>query len=105
MEALRSSIPKGGFFRIKLLRSAIGLPKRYRGVLEALGLKRRLGVVYQPVSRDIAGMIMKVKELVDVEEVDERRTKGEIAQSRRPERGYVVEKKASDDVVQTERTV
>jgi large subunit ribosomal protein L30 len=104
MEALRRTVPKGGYFRIQLLRSAIGLPRRYRGVLEALGLKRRLAVVYQPVSRDIAGMIMKVKELVDVEEVDERRTKEQVAQSRRPEVGYVVERRVQDEVVQTTRT-
>lgn len=51
-------------------------------------------VVYQPVSRDIAGMIMKVKELVNVEEVDERKTKEQMAAERRPERGYFVEKSA-----------
>ncbi|KAF1989046.1 50S ribosomal protein-like protein L30 [Aulographum hederae CBS 113979] len=83
------------YFRITLLRSAIGLPARTTGVLHALGLKKRMTTVYQPVSRDIAGMIMKVKELVDVQEVEERRTKAEMKELRRPDPGFYIEKRAS----------
>ncbi|PKS07013.1 hypothetical protein jhhlp_005610 [Lomentospora prolificans] len=79
------------FFRITLHRSAIGLPKRTRGVLAALGLRRRSQVVFHPVSADFAGMIMKVKELVRVEEVDRAMTKREVTAERRPDRGFVVE--------------
>ncbi|ROT42447.1 ribosomal protein L30 [Sodiomyces alkalinus F11] len=80
------------YFRITLHRSAIGLPKRTRGVLAALGLRRRTQTVFHPVSPDFAGMIMKVKELVRVEEVDRALTKDEVKASRRPERGFWVEK-------------
>jgi ribosomal protein L30 len=80
------------YFRITLHRSAIGLPKRTRGVLAALGLHRRAQVVFHPVSADFAGMIMKVKELVRVEEVDRPMTKREVHESRRPDPGFWVER-------------
>lgn len=82
------------FFRITLHRSAIGLPKRTRGVLAALGLRRRTQTVFHPVSPDFAGMIMKVKELVKVEEVAKALTKAEVKAARTPERGFWIEKAA-----------
>nr|KMM65045.1 hypothetical protein CPAG_01398 [Coccidioides posadasii RMSCC 3488] len=36
------------FFRITLIRSAIGLPRRTHGVLKALGLKKRMATVFPP---------------------------------------------------------
>ncbi|KAJ9138651.1 hypothetical protein NKR23_g8389 [Pleurostoma richardsiae] len=80
------------FFRITLHRSAIGLPERTRGVLAALGLRRRCQTVYHPVSPQFAGMIMKVKELVRVEEVDRALTAREMREERRPEPGFFVER-------------
>lgn len=79
------------YFRITLHRSAIGLPKRTRGVLAALGLHRRGQLVFHPVEAQFAGMIMKVKELVRVEEVDRPMTKREVHESRRPDPGFWVE--------------
>ncbi len=79
------------FFRITLLRSAIGLPKRTHGVLQALGLRRRTQTVFHPVSPQFAGMILKVKELVSVEEVDRALTKAEMRDERRPDPGFYVE--------------
>jgi ribosomal protein L30 len=79
------------YFRITLHRSAIGLPKRTRGVLAALGLHRRGQLVFHPVSAQFAGMIMKVKELVRVEEVDQPMTKQEVHFSRKPDPGFWVE--------------
>ena len=79
------------FFRITLLRSAIGLPLKTRGALNALGLYKRGNIVYKPVSAASAGSILKVKELVAVSEVEERLTKEEEREKRRPERGYVFE--------------
>lgn len=76
------------FFKVTLHRSAIGLPKRTQGVLAALGLRKRSQVVFHPVSAQFAGMIMKVKELVRVEEVDKAMTRKELTASRRPERGF-----------------
>lgn len=82
------------YFRITLHRSAIGLPRRTRGVLAALGLHRRSQVVFHPVSAGCAGMIMKVKELVRVEEVDRALTKAEVKAERTPAPGFLVERRA-----------
>jgi len=79
------------YFRITLMRSAIGLPQKVTGVLKALGLKKRMATVFHPVSLDVAGQIMKVKELVSVQEVDRPLTKQEVHLQRKPDCGYYVE--------------
>ena len=73
------------------MRSGIGLPKRTQGVLRALGLRRRMKTVFFPVTPAIAGQIMKVKELVAVQEVDSVMTKEELKEERRPDAGYYIE--------------
>lgn len=80
------------FFRITLHRSAIGLPERTRGVLAALGLHRRSQTVFHAVNPNSAGMILKVKELVKVEEVAEAMTKAQVKASRTPDPGFYMEK-------------
>jgi len=80
------------FFRITLHRSAIGLPEATRGVLKALGLRRRCQTVFHAVGPDSAGMIMKVKELVRVEEVDTPKTQRQLRDERRPDPGFYVER-------------
>ena len=82
------------YFRITLMRSAIGLPKKSSGVLAALGLHKRLRTVYHPVSPQTAGMVFAVKELVDVQEVDQALSKREMRELRRPESGFYVERRA-----------
>lgn len=79
------------YFRITLMRSGIGLPKRTQGVLKALGLRRRMKTVFFPVTPEVAGQIMKVKELVAVQEVDKDMTKEELRDERRPDAGYYIE--------------
>ncbi|KAK0250334.1 39S ribosomal protein L33, mitochondrial [Friedmanniomyces endolithicus] len=78
--------PPTRFFRITLLRSAIGLPARSTGVLKALGLHRRLKTVYHPV--------FAVKELVDVQEVDRALSDREMKELRQPDAGFYVERRA-----------
>lgn len=80
------------YFRITLLRSAIGLPRRTTDVLKALGLKKRMATVFHPVSPSVAGQIMKVKELVEVREVERRLSQQEVHLERKPDPGYYVEK-------------
>ncbi|KAL4780743.1 ribosomal protein L30p/L7e-domain-containing protein [Aspergillus varians] len=82
------------YFRVTLVRSAIGLPRRTTDVLKALGLKKRMATVFHPVSQSTAGQIMKVKELVDVQEVEKRMTKQEVHLERKPDPGYYVERTA-----------
>lgn len=84
------------YFRITLLRSAIGLPEKTSGVLKALGLHKRLNTVYKPVTPSIAGQVFAVKELVDVQEVDRALTKEEMKELRRPDPGFYVESRARD---------
>lgn len=79
------------YFRITLTRSAIGLPRTKGAVLQSLGLRKRMATVFKPVRQDVAGKIMSVKELVDVEEVDKPMTKQEMHFSRKPDPGYYVE--------------
>lgn len=84
------------FFKVTLIRSGIGMPKRTNGVLQALGLHKRMRTVYHPVSQDIAGMIMKVKELVAVSTVDTALSQKEQHELRKPPKGYFVEVPARD---------
>ena len=86
----------GAYFRITLLRSAIGLPAKTGGVLRALGLRKRLRTVYHPVNPDIAGQIFAVKELVDVQEVDQALTSTEMKDLRRPDPGFYVERRVRE---------
>ena len=90
---MTSPTATANYFRITLLRSAIGLPKRTSGVLAALGLHKRLRTVYHPVTQTVAGQIFAVKELVDVQEVSQALSKQEMKDLRQPEKGYFVEKK------------
>ncbi|CAD6884532.1 unnamed protein product [Tilletia caries] len=56
-------------YRITLRRSAIGLPEHRTLVLESLGLKKRLSSVYMRQDPTAAGKILKIKELVAVQNV------------------------------------
>ena len=85
------NLVKMSYFRITLMRSGIGLPKRTQGVLKALGLRQRMKTVFFPVTPEVAGQIMKVKELVAVQEVDKAMTKQELRDERRPDPGYYIE--------------
>ncbi|KAJ8062676.1 hypothetical protein OCU04_009198 [Sclerotinia nivalis] len=87
------------YFRITLARSSIGLPKKSSRVLKFLGLHKRTASVYHPVSSDIAGQIMKVKELVTVEETKERMSKRQERERRRPEAGFFVEREVQGEVM------
>jgi large subunit ribosomal protein L30 len=79
------------YFRITLLRSGIGMPKRIQGVLKALGLRHRMKTVFYPVTPEVAGQIMRVKELISVQEVDKPLTKEELREENRPDAGYYIE--------------
>jgi large subunit ribosomal protein L30 len=85
-------------YRITLYRSAIALPKRYKATLVSLGIHRRMQTVYHPHTPDIAGKILRVKELVEVQNVPASsvRTKTEQRWERRPRKGYEVAKTWKD---------
>jgi large subunit ribosomal protein L30 len=79
-------------YRIILRRSAIGLPDYASRTLKALGIHRRMQTVYHRHSPETAGKILRVKELVEVQNVrpEEVRTKAEAKKERKPPRGYSV---------------
>ena len=82
------------YFRITLIRSAIGLPSKSAKVLKALGLRKRMSTVFHPVSPAVAGQIMRVKELIAVSEVDRPLSKTEVRLERKPDTGFWVERRA-----------
>ena len=51
--------------------------------------------VFHPVTPQVAGQIMKVKELVAVSEVERAMTNAEMRDIRRPDPGYYVETSSS----------
>ncbi len=55
--------------RIKQIRSSIGSDKRQKRTLKALGLKRISDVVMHEDNPVIRGMVRKVLQLVEMEEV------------------------------------
>ena len=91
--------PPTTHFKITLRRSAIALGEKKQGTLKALGLHRRMQTVYHRHSPETAGKILRVKELLEVENVPEElvRTKQQQRQERKADRGYAVigEKRSS----------
>ncbi|KAJ4485715.1 hypothetical protein J3R30DRAFT_3252230, partial [Lentinula aciculospora] len=79
-------------YKITLHRSAISLGSRIKSTLESLGIHRRFQTVYHRHTPEAAGKILKVKELVQVENVttDMVKTKQEMTKDRKAKRGYTV---------------
>ncbi|EIW76002.1 hypothetical protein CONPUDRAFT_19223, partial [Coniophora puteana RWD-64-598 SS2] len=79
-------------YKITQTRSAIGLGEGKKETLVSLGLHRRMQTVYHPHGPEVAGKVLKVKEIVQVENVtvDQVRTKEEQRQERKADRGYSV---------------
>ncbi|THV01439.1 hypothetical protein K435DRAFT_776034 [Dendrothele bispora CBS 962.96] len=88
-------------FKITLRRSAISLGDKVKETLISLGIHRRMQTVYHRQSPDIAGKILRVKELVEVENVPEHlvRTKEQQTLDRRATRGYKVIRSRKVDVI------
>ncbi|CDR45579.1 CYFA0S19e00606g1_1 [Cyberlindnera fabianii] len=80
------------FYRIQLKRSTIALPQSIKDTVAKLGLKKTGSVAYQTVSPVSAGMILKVKELVDVEVVENALSKQQERALRKSDPGFTVEK-------------
>jgi len=57
--------------RIRQIRSRVGQSERHRGTLRALGLGRIGRSVEHEESRELAGMLRKVRHLVAVEHVND----------------------------------
>jgi large subunit ribosomal protein L30 len=79
-------------YKITLRRSAISLGDKIKGTLISLGIHRRMQTVYHRHSPEVAGKILRVKELVEVENVPTElvKTKEEQTLDRKATRGYKV---------------
>lgn len=55
--------------KIKLVRSTIGKPKDQKATVQALGLRKLNHEVVKEINPQVAGMIRKVKHLLQIEEV------------------------------------
>jgi large subunit ribosomal protein L30 len=79
-------------YKITLRRSAISLGSKKQGTLISLGIHRRMQTVYHQHGPEVAGKILLVKELVEVENVPTEmvRTKQEMRRERMASRGYKV---------------
>lgn len=62
------------FYRVKQLRSTIGMPPIVRKNMVALGLRKINNVVYQRVSPATAHRLRQVKELVSIDLLNESQT-------------------------------
>jgi len=84
--------PPNTHYKITLRRSAISLGDKIKGTLLALGIHRRFQTVYFPHSPEVAGKILRVKELVEVENVPTHAvmTSTQQRQARKATRGYKV---------------
>ncbi|KAI9270476.1 hypothetical protein BDA99DRAFT_557301 [Phascolomyces articulosus] len=74
------------YYKVTLTRSTIGLSKDYRAAAQTLGLFRLNQTTYQPVNASTAGLILKLKEIVRVQNVDHIPEKI----NQKTERGYKV---------------
>jgi large subunit ribosomal protein L30 len=90
--SVAQAIAANTHFKITLRRSGISLGAKIQSTLVALGFHRRHQTVYHPHSPDIAGKILRVKELVEVSNVPAHmvRTKERQTQDRKAKRGYKV---------------
>ncbi|KAI8979371.1 hypothetical protein BDF20DRAFT_869142 [Mycotypha africana] len=77
------------YYKITLKRSTIGTPSDFRAATKTLGLFRLHQTTYRPVNATNAGLILKLKELVNVEIVDRIPDKSELA-AKKPPKGYTV---------------
>lgn len=82
------------YYRIHLYRSFIGMPQTIRETCKALGLRKTGNVVYRKVSPQIAGQVVKVKELVRVNLVESIEIQQAELLSRKSSPGYSVIGKA-----------
>lgn len=82
---------KPNWFKITLVRSAIGLHPTVRATVTALGFKRRMQTIYLRVDPKAIGKILKVKELVKLETVTEAQKREETKRRiRSHNRGYTI---------------
>ena len=66
MTTKTSKSTAGGTIQIKLVRSAICTPEKYKKVVKGLGFTRLNQVIERPNTASIRGMVKKVPHLVEI---------------------------------------
>ncbi len=66
MTTKTSKTGKSGMIQIKLVRSAICTPMKYKRVVKGLGFTRLNQVIERPNTSSIRGMIKKVPHLLEI---------------------------------------
>ncbi|OMJ29764.1 hypothetical protein AYI69_g715 [Smittium culicis] len=69
-EASEPALKSDKLYKIKLIRSLIGTKPIVRKNALAIGLKRTGNIVFHPVTNEMAGIILRIKELVSIQLVD-----------------------------------
>ena len=75
-------------YRITLRRSGLSLPEKTGRTLRTLGLTRKDRTVFHPFSPNTAGMILGVKELVEVRLVDWAQMEAEMKRGKGANQGW-----------------
>lgn len=78
------------YYKITQTRSIIGMPPKIRGNIKSLGLKKRCQTVYRKVSLATANQILKVKELVSVDLVDNFKSEEEMKKEKKFPLGFEI---------------
>ncbi|CAN3375288.1 large ribosomal subunit protein uL30m [Diutina rugosa] len=78
------------YYRITQVRSIIGMPPLVKKNLRALGLSRRFQTVYQRVSPSTANRLVKCKELVTVQLVDETKSAQQLNNESKFQKGFEI---------------
>lgn len=78
------------FYKVTQLRSTIALPAKIKDTLIRLGLRKRGQTVYQKVTRQQAGMLANVKELVQVELTETKVSKKAMHRERKTNPGFII---------------
>ncbi|KAJ3339628.1 39S ribosomal protein L33, mitochondrial [Gonapodya sp. JEL0774] len=77
-------------YAVTLTRSLIGVPHPIAALAHRLNLRRRMKTVYLPIQPSVAGQILKLKEIVKVENVSYVPTNREVNEARKFRKGYTV---------------
>lgn len=86
------------YYKITLMRSLIGTPHTTRTIIKTIGLGKRCSTVYRKVTPHMAGTLLKVKEMVDVELTDKPLSREEQRIQRKSNPGYEVVREDNDGI-------
>ena len=90
-------------YRITLHRSALAMPEEYGKALAVLGLSKKDQTTFHPFSAQMAGTILKVKELVQVRNVSWWQMEDEMKRGRGQGKGFQTQQDKSRSAARSHR--